>query len=98
MITYSGRVTVPKGEQWGGGTVDIPFVFNSGGILTAAEREAMARQVINQFVRMLTDYDASRQGQYGEPTRVRFTSVEDTPHPSDDPHSGIPVPDPHVGR
>lgn len=98
MITYSGWVEAPKGEAFGGGTVRIPFTFNSGQILSDAERRAEAIRIYTQFTKMITDYDDKRQGQYGDPGRVRFTSVEDVPHPSDDPYSGIPVPEPHIGR
>ena len=76
-IEYSGWVEVPKGESFGGGIVRIPFTFEADQILEYQERIDRLQELFNQWRSILMDYDASREGQYGEPTSHRFTSVVD---------------------
>lgn len=98
-IEYSGYVEVPRSDSHGGGTVQIPFNFQSDRILTFAERREHVNGIYQQFRSMLTDYDESRAGQYGEIQRYAFTSVVDIGFQRwEDPHAGQTSPDPRMGR
>lgn len=98
-IEYSGYVTVPRDDAHGGGTVQIPFNFQSSGILTADERQERAREIYENFRSLITDYDDNRQGQYGDIMQVRFTSVVDIGFQRwEDPYAGEQPPAGHAGR
>lgn len=98
-IEYSGYIEVNRGESHGGGTIRIPFNFQDSNILTADERRQRAEEIYQNFRSLITDYDDSRQGQYGGVVRIRFQSVTDIGFQSwEDPYVGLPPPAGHAGR
>jgi hypothetical protein len=74
---YSGWLEVPRGESFGGGTVRVPFVFQSDNILESTEREDYLSGLYETWRGMLVDYDESRKGNYGDMINHRFTSIID---------------------
>lgn len=75
---YGGWIEVPKSDKHGGGTVRIPFAFETDNILGSDERKDYLEGLYNIWKGMLSDYDESRTGQYGDIIQSRFTSLIDT--------------------
>lgn len=96
MIEYSGYAEVVRNRD--GKTIRMPFVFYSRDILTYQERQDRVREIYDQFWSIVVSSDPSRQNAYSEPGMIRFTSVNDIPSPADDPYSGVPLPEPYIGR
>lgn len=76
-IEYSGWIDVPRSESNGGGTVRIPFTFQSDNILTSNEQLPFLEGIFNEWQSLIErDYDRKAFG-YGSILNYRFTSVVD---------------------
>lgn len=76
-IQYSGWMEVPRSESKGGGTVRIPFTFQSDNILLSHEQLAYLTQLFNEWQSLIErEYDR-KAFDYGNPIKFRFTSIED---------------------